>query len=142
MPLKPYIKSLIIDSPSYRNEGTIELSKKIYQLSKENKDITIYVTNFPDNVYPWYAFLNNINPHIFNKYSYMSNTNQRTFLNIVFTDQKCPSDEMDNFTSGNIIIDSGYCEIESKLKDGLQATIIDKITRTDQTNAFYILRKN
>ena len=53
----PYQKNLYIDSPTYRNIGYIELAKKLEGYEKQYD--LIYVTNFPDNLYPWYAFLNN-----------------------------------------------------------------------------------
>lgn len=138
---KPYIKNLVIDSPSYRNEGAVELVKQIEQMSIENKSNTIYVTNFPDNVYPWYAFFNNVNPHIFNRASYQQSSNQRVFSNIVFTDDRCPSDKIENYKINDIVIDSGYCDVDAKINDGLPASITRLITRDDETNAFYILIK-
>ena len=128
----PYQKNLYIDSPTYRNIGNIELVEKIS--SQKSKYQQIYVTNFPDNLYPWYAFLGNLNPKDFNNKSYIENSNERRYENIIFTDTKCPSD----YVKGNniLVIDSAECPTESKIKDGLKANNIESIKRSDGSNVY------
>ena len=135
----PYQKNLYIDSPTYRNIGNVELSKKLESYKKQYD--LIYVTNFPDNLYSWYAFLNNKNPKEFNNNSFTVNSNERKYENIIFTDKRCPSDYAFKENSKNIlVIDAEGCGIESKIKDGLPIEIVEKITRPDSSNVYYLLK--
>lgn len=130
----PYQKNLYIDSPTYRNVGNIELIEIINKYKNDYKNI--YITNFPDNLYSWYAFLNNQNPKQFNSISLVSNTNERRFENIYFTDTKCPSDYVTE--SKSLVIDSGECPTETKIKDGMKGEIITKIKRSDDSVVYSI----
>ncbi len=130
----PYQKNLYIDSPTYRNVGNIELIEIINKYKNDYKNI--YITNFPDNLYSWYAFLNNQNPKQFNSISLVSNTNERRFENIFFTDTKCPSDYVTE--SKSLVIDSGECPTETKIKDGMKGEIITKIKRSDDSVVYSI----
>ena len=135
----PYQKNLYIDSPTYRNIGYIELAKKLEGYEKQYD--LIYVTNFPDNLYPWYAFLNNKKPSDFNTKSFTFNSNERRYENIIFTDKRCPSDYVFKENSKNIlVIDAEGCGVESKIKDGLPIELIEKITRPDNSNVYYLLK--
>lgn len=137
----PYQKNLYIDSPTYRNIGYTKLAKKIEDYEKQYD--LIYVTNFPDNLYPWYAFLNNKDPKEFNNRSYTINSNERRYENIIFTDKRCPSDYAFNETSKNIlVIDAEGCGGKSKIKDGLNARMIEEIKRQDDSIIFAIFDRS
>ncbi len=131
----PYQKNLYVDSPTYRNIGNVELIELINKYKNDYKNI--YITNFPDNLYPWYAFLNNKSPNEFNTISLINNSNERRYQNIIFTDIKCPSDIIKE--EGALLIDSGECPIEVKIKDGMKGKIIEMIFRPNDTAAFYLI---
>ena len=136
----PY-QTVYIDSPTYRNVGYSEFAKRIDDLSiKYDK---VYITYFPDSVYTWYAFLNNKDPKEINNASYIVNTNQRIYKNIIFTDMKCPSDSaFDNDDKNILVIDSGECAIETKIKDRMPARIIEEVKRQDGTILFYLIERD
>ncbi|MBP9759078.1 glycosyltransferase family 39 protein [Candidatus Dojkabacteria bacterium] len=132
----PYQKNLYIDSPTFRNIGNIELATKLEQYKNEYK--LIYVTNFPDNIYPWYAFINKKDPKEFNSKSIISNSNERRYENIIFTDTKCPTDFIKD--TNVLVIDSGECPTETKIKDGMKAKIIEQIKRPNNTTVFNVVK--
>ena len=130
----PYQKNLYIDSPTYRNVGNVELIEVVNKYKNDYKNI--YITNFPDNLYPWYAFLNNKNPNEFNSKSLISKSNERRYENIIFTDTKCPSDFIKE--SDVLIIDSGECPIDAKIKDGMKGKIIEEVKRPNGQRVYSV----
>ncbi len=136
----PYQRNLYIDSPTYRNMGNVDLAKKIE--SYKNEYDLIYITNFPDNLYPWYAFFNDKDPKGFNSESFELESNERRYENIIFTDDKCPSDYVFSLpnikTNKVLVIDSGQCATDSKIRDGLKARLIEEIKRPDDSVVFAI----
>jgi len=91
-------------------------------------------------IYPWYAFLNNKKPSDFNTKSFTFNSNERRYENIIFTDKRCPSDYAFNEISKKIlVIDTEGCGVESKIKDGLPIELVEKISRPDNSDVFYLL---
>jgi len=139
---KPFIENLSIDSPTYRDVGTQELVNQLDSLKKEYGKIVI--TNFPSSPYSWYAFFTGKDPGKINPLSFLPNTNERDWENIVFSQQKCPSD--DAFTKYKdqklLVIDSGECAYMSEIKDGLPGKITKKMVRTDGTVIYVFLEKN
>lgn len=134
----PYIKDMFVDSPTYRDIGNIELTNSLKRYKDQYE--TIYVSNFPDNLYPWYAFNHDVNPRIFNTQSYIPGSNERRYENIVFTDTKCPSDTVfENNTKNILVVDSFECNTETKVKDGLKAKVIENIRRPDNSIVYRIL---
>lgn len=134
----PYIKDMFVDSPTYRDIGNIELTNSLKRYKDQYE--TIYVSNFPDNLYTWYAFNHDISPKIFNAQSYIPGSNERRYENIVFTDTKCPSDTVfENNTKNILVVDSFECNTETKVKDGLKAKVIENIRRSDNSIVYRIL---
>lgn len=127
---RPYIKNFFVDSPTYRNVGTKELALKLDSL--KGKYDKIIVTSFPDSPYPWYAFLNDKNPSEINK-TYSENTKERVYENIIFSEDKCPSDyALLEYRRQNIlIIEPWECPYKSKISDGEPLKIVDQIKRPD-----------
>ncbi len=138
---RPYLKDFFVDSPTYRNVGTIELVKKLDGLTQKYDKIII--TNFPDNPYPWYVFFTNKNPKEFNK-TYSAKTNERDWGNIVFSEEKCPSDnDFLKYKNKNIlVVDSWECDFESQIKAGLPAKVVGKILRPDGSLVFALLERD
>lgn len=138
---RPYIKDFFVDSPTYRDVGMVELVNKLKQYSNDYDKII--VTNFPDNPYPYFAFLTNQNPQIFNL-TYNKSTNQRDFGKITFSEQKCPTDiPLNNYQGKKILfVDNWECGYASQIKAGLNVRVVDKITREDNSEVYIFLTNN
>lgn len=126
---KPFIREFELDSSSLRNVGTKEMVIKLEQIKGNYKKI--FVTNFPDSPYPWYAFFTGKDPKEFNQYAVQRTQGTWQYQNIFFTDLRCPSD--DSFVTETeenlLVIDAGapYCPYEAKIKDGLEIKVVDQI---------------
>lgn len=138
---KPFLKDFFVDSPTYRNVGTLELSQKLPNLQQKYDKIVI--TNFPDSPYPWYAFFTDRNPAVFNE-TYSDKTNERIYENVIFTEQKCPSDNaFQRFKDRNLlVIDSWECPVKEKVKAGLKIKIVDQIKRQDGSEVYIFLERD
>lgn len=138
---RPFLKNYDVDSPTYRNVGTIELVLGLDSLSK--KYDKIIVTNFPDSPYPWYAYFTGKSPSEFNK-TYKPNTKERNWGNIIFSEEKCPSDDdFWKYSDQNIlVIDSWECGYESQIKAGSPMKVLSKITRSDGSEVFILLERD
>lgn len=138
---RPYIKNFFVDSPTYRNVGTKELVLKLDSL-KEKYD-KIIVTSFPDSPYTWYAFLNNKDPLEINK-TYSEDTKERVYGNIIFSENKCPSDDaLLEYRKQNIlIIEPWECPYKSKISDGEPLKIVDQIKRPDGSEVYTLLERD
>ena len=106
-------------------------------ISKYDK---IIVTDFPDSIYPWYAFFTGKDPADFNK-TYKENTNERDYGNVVFSEEKCPSDENPvKYEDKKILmIDSWECPYQSQIHDGAPLKVIGNITRPDGSEVYALL---
>lgn len=139
---KPFLRDFILDNPSYRNSGSKELALEIQEI-KDNYQ-KIIVSGFPDNIYPWYAFLNKKDPSLFNRNSYIPGSNIRNWENIIFTDKSCPSDFAfsENKEKNILVINSWACGYESQIKAGLKARVIRKTYRTDGGEAYIFMERS
>jgi len=137
----PYIKNYAGDSPTYRNVGTKELVLKLDSL--KTKYDKIIITSFPDSPYTWYAFFTNKSPIDFNK-TYSESTKERIYGNIIFSQDKCPSDyATTKFRRQNIlIIDSWECPYKNRIADGQALKIVDSIRRPDGTEVYAFLERD
>lgn len=98
----PFIKNLPLDSSSKRNVGVTDLVNYLDKNSSRFEKIV--VTNFPDSPYVWYAFLTGKDPGEFNK-SRIADTNERIYKNVVFSEDRCPSDSsFQKYAEKNILI--------------------------------------
>ncbi len=138
---RPFLKGFFVDSPTYRDVGAKELSLQLDSLKQ--KYVKIIVTNFPDNPYPWYAYFTNKDPVTFNK-TYSTQTMERDYGNIVFSQEKCPSDNnLLKYNKQNILmIDSWECPYQSQIDDGLPLKIVGKITRPDGSEVYTLLERD
>lgn len=140
---RPYLRTFELDNPSYRNIGATELSLKLDSLSQNYEKIII--TNYPDEVYSWYAFFANKDPKEFNQFAMTRKNGSWEYKNIVFSNFKCPSD--DSFVNENeeklLVIDAGYpnCAYQTKIKDGLPIKVKDKIIRSDGSEVYVFLER-
>ncbi len=137
----PYIKNYFSGSPTYRDIGAIELAQELDLLSK-NYD-KIIVTNFPDSIYPWYAFFTNKSPSDFNT-TYSQITNERDYKNIIFSEEKCPSDnDFWRYYDKNIlVIDSWECGYDSQIRGGSPVKVLSKINRPDGSEVYILLERD
>lgn len=138
---KPLYLNVNLDASSYRNVGNKELAYKLEEL--KGKYEKIIVSNSPDNPYPWYAFFTGKDPQTFNEFALKRENGSWNYENIVFSEVRCPSDK--SFTEPNpkrlLVIDSGLCPYESKIKDGMPADVVDKITRPDGSLVYIFLAR-
>lgn len=139
---KPFVKNIHVDSPTYRNNGTIELVQKL-NLLKNDYD-RIVVTNYPDSPYPWYGFFISKNPFELNKsFKYGSKTRVIENEKIVFSEDKCPSDKsLNTYTDESILLVNNWeCDHDGQIKAGLNVRVVDKIERPDGSVVFILLEK-
>ncbi len=138
---KPFYKNLFVDSPTFRNSGMMDLVQKV----NEKKDAydKIVVTNFPDSPYPWYAFFNKLEPGLFNKSTYKKTTNERVWQNIVFTEDKCPSEyAFTKYSDKKLLVIVSYnCAYDSQIKAGLPAKVTEKIKRKDGSEEYIFMER-
>lgn len=138
---RPYIKNYIGDSPTYRNVGTKEMVLKVEAL--KTKYDKIIITSFPDSPYPWYAFFTNKDPRDINQ-TYKVGTNERVYGNIIFSQDKCPSDyATTKYRRQNIlIIDSWECPYKSRIADKQALKIVDTINRPDGSEVYALMERD
>ena len=138
---KPFIKNFFVDSPTYRNVGTIEFAKKIDAFSEKYDKVII--TNFPDTPFVWYAFFTSKDPRIINQ-TYSNKTNTRVYKNIVFSEDKCPSDyAFSEYKERNILVVNAWeCPHLNQINAGLEAKVIDRVLRPDGSEVFVLLERN
>lgn len=138
---RPYLIDYASDSPTYRDVGATELAKELDPLA--GKYDRVIITNFPDSLYPWYAFLSNKDPAFINQ-TYQKTSNERDYGNIVFSETKCPTDyAFDKYKEKNIlVIDPWECDYQSQIKDGLKAKVVNKILRKDGSEVYILLARS
>ena len=137
----PYLKDYSGNSPTYRDVGAQELSLQLDTLKTRYDKVII--TNFPDSLYPWYGFCTNKDPRIFNK-TYSTKTNERDYGNIVFSQEKCPSDnEFLKYTRQNIlVIDSWECPYQNQIADGFPIKVVGTINRPDGSIVYALIQRD
>lgn len=124
----------------YRNGGNVELVKKLNEIQNNYKKILI--TNSPDSLYPWMAFLEKIDPVLFNQSYKNMDKGVRKFENIVFSSDKCPLDmaiirgekEFDSV----LYVEAEGCEIENKFEQTVKVDLLETIKRPDNSPPYYL----
>lgn len=138
---KPFIEDYSLDGSSYRNVGTKELAMEINKIQGDYEKIII--TNQPDDIYPWYAFFTKKDPKEFNPFAIKRKDGPWQYQNIIFSQLKCPSD--DSFREEKIdkllIVDSGECAYQTKIKDGAPIKVKDRILRSDGSEVYILLER-
>lgn len=124
----------------YRDGGNVELVKKIVEIKGIYKKVIL--TNNPDDLYPWIAFLTKTDPILFNQSYRDVRGGIRTFENIVFSVDKCPLNEAikrgDKNLDSVLFVDNEGCEIDKKTKSLADIKLIDTIKRPDGSNPYYL----
>lgn len=131
--------------PSYfRNAGSAELATKIYQL--KNNYSKIILTNSPDDLYPWFAFLNKIDPVSFNQSALNRRHGSWHWENIEFSSNKCPSEKFslkDKISNEKIlIVDAEGCKIDPIVAKKQNINYLEALRRPDLSEPFLFLQKN
>jgi hypothetical protein len=123
-------------APYFRNGGAQEVATKIYKL--QSKYSKIIVTNSPDNLYPWFGFLNKIEPNTINN---------KKWENIEFSVDKCPSEKIvlsaEKSNEKILIVDAEGCTIDLIMaKKQNIVPIIGAIRRPDLSEPYVFWEKN
>jgi len=121
-----------------RSYGTKQLSTTI-NATRSDYD-QIYLTNVPDDVYPWLAFFGRYDPKVFNKSSILREHGVWSYGNLVFTGQRCPSrDVYTNPTDKKIlVVDAEGCATESNLNQRDDVHIRERVLRPDESEVFIL----
>ena len=125
--------------PYFRNGGSAEIAIKSYQLKDQYSKIIL--TNSPDDLYPWFAFLNKIDPNSFNHQN-----NLWTWKNIEFSADKCPSEKISLSPEINsekiLIVDAEGCKIDPIIAKKHNINFLDSIRRPDLSEPYLLWQKN
>ena len=107
----------------YRDGGAVELVKKNDEVGINYKQV--YLTNAPDNLKPWFVFLN-----------------KSDLGNLVFTENKCPSIE---YLKSNVIpvsnllfVDNEACVPQIRLIGNFELIDVAAINRPDNSPPFWL----
>ena len=124
----------------YRDGGNVELGKKIYEINGNYKNIAL--TNSPDDLYPWIAFLDNFDPVTFNQSYKTINSGVRKFGNVTFSSEKCPLNSALNKNINDLdnilFVDAEGCVIDSKFNSIVNVNLVDTIHRPDGSPPYYL----
>ena len=124
----------------YRDGGNVELVKKLNEIGGNYKKIVL--TNSPDSLYPWIAFLNKIDPNLFNQTYKKIDNGVRSFENIVFSSDRCPLNEAlkrgeKEFIS-TLFVDAEGCVVDKKYEKLFEIGLIETIFRPDNSPPYYL----
>ena len=127
----------------YRDGGNVELAQEVYQ--RQNNYDLIYLSSYPDDLYPWIALLNNKDSQSFNQAAASRDNGDWRFENMIFRKQHCASESMirDGFPTGKLlIVDAEGCQIAESTAKKLGLTLIKTITRPDGSPPYYLWEKS
>lgn len=115
--------------PSSRNAGAKELAIAVGNIHNDYE--RVLVTNIPDDLHPWFGFLNQLDPATYNPAAYNRKESSWSYQNITFSKQRCPSrDAFKKNIDKILVIDAEGCEGEAKYPDSIQ--VLDRIQRGDK----------
>jgi len=123
----------------FRDGGNVELAGEINKI--QNNYDRIILSNYPDNLYPWIAFLNNKDPGSFNLSLKNNRLEESSFENLIFSDQHCPSEKLINhgLPAGKLlIVDAEGCQIDKIVRQKLGLNLIKTIRRPDNSPPYYL----
>ena len=122
----------------YRNGGNVELIRKLSEIEDNYKKIIL--TNSPDSLYPWMAFLGQKDPILFNQSYKNMNNGIRNFEKIVFSSDKCPLESAlkrsEKDFDSVLFVDAEGCEIDKKFES--KVSLIEIIHRPDGSPPYYL----
>jgi hypothetical protein len=106
-----------------RNTGADQLIAQL--VGYRTRYSRIILTNRPDNLYPWYAYLTRQNPKNFNPVIAPNKNSEFTVGNITFSQYRCPSEYLAKAKlPGVLVVDAEGCDVRGNLK------MVDEITRS------------
>jgi hypothetical protein len=122
-----------------RNSGTFELLEYLDGIDDDGEKI--YLSNEPDELYPWFAIYYKLDPKEFNEVAIHRKKGEWDYRNYQFTHVRCPSDNI--LTTGTsekvIVVDRGeMCGVEQKLRDGIFGEVIQEIKHPNGEVAFTV----
>lgn len=135
--LKQYFEVTNIANAAVRNYTSKDLVVYLNEVHQNYEQV--FVTNDPDDPYPWFAFYNKLDPEEFNKYAIKRNEGPWQYKNIIFGQSECPSGDIfpgprePKFEKNILVIDGFKCPVEAKLKDGMQASVLKQFINPDGT---------
>jgi hypothetical protein len=98
----------------------------------------IILTNIPDDLYPWIAFLTGKDPKTFNADAVKREKGNWSTENYYFTGLRCPS--RDAFEKPDVkrllVVDAEGCAKESNLVNRTDVKLIETIRRPDETEVY------
>ena len=124
----------------YRDGGNVELVEKLNKVRGDYKKIVL--TNSPDSLYPWIAFLNKIDPTSFNQTYKEIDNGIRRFENIVFSSDRCPLNEAlkrgEKEFDSVLFVDAEGCAIDKKFEKLFKIDLVETIFRPDNSPPYYL----
>jgi|WetSurSiteA1Bulk_404760.scaffolds.fasta_scaffold01079_7 4-amino-4-deoxy-L-arabinose transferase-like glycosyltransferase len=134
--LHMYVVHNRVHLPLYRNVGAKELALELNKIQKDYDKIIL--TNIPDDLYPWIAFLTNKDPKTFNADAVKREKGNWSTENYFFTGLRCPS--RDAFIQPDVkrllVVDAEGCAKESNLVNRTDVKLIETIQRPDETEVY------
>lgn len=134
--LHMYVVHNRVHLPLYRNVGAKELALELNNIQKDYDKIIL--TNIPDDLYPWIAFLTGKDPKTFNTDAVKREKGNWSTENYFFTGLRCPS--RDAFEKPDVkkllVVDAEGCAKESNLHQRPDVKLIKTIQRPDETEVY------
>lgn len=144
--LSSYFTRSAIYNADVRNHAASELALYLNEVHENYEEVI--VTHDPDEIYPWFFYLNNYEPSNVNPIAVKRSDGEWKFQNILFTTRNCPSGDefpgkFDKPNGKNILVVDGFkCSVESKTSDGMQAKVIKQLTNPDGSIAYTLWGKD
>lgn len=124
----------------YRNGGNVELVEKLIEIKNDYKKVVL--TNSPDSLYPWVAFLNKIDPLLFNESYKKIEGGTRIYNNLIFSSDKCPLNSAINRDIDSsvdmLFVDAEGCVVDDKLDSKIEVKLVDTVFRPDGSPPYYL----
>lgn len=108
-----YFTTGAMDAAPYRNFGAKGVAENLIQYERDFANII--VSDDPDPLYPWYAFLAKKDPTAFNAQAIKREKGDWKYESITFAQNKCPSGDFlsdKKYTGKILIVDSPFCDIQ------------------------------
>lgn len=137
---RPFINSLHMDAPSYRNMGAKELAMRVDDLS--GKYGKVILTSFPDSALYWYEYFTKKDPAEFNQLNKGLKDDRANYKNILFSSIKCLSTDKpaNKIPIGTLLVESSVCDYQNKIDTGqIDARVTEKIYGPDGAEIYAFL---
>lgn len=124
----------------YRDAGNLELADQIF--ANKQKYSQIIITNYPDDLYPWLAFFNRLDPSSFNTFAKNRQQGAWNWENITFSSYHCPTEKSAEFPKNSLIIDAEGCQVNPIIAQKYSLNLVATIRRPDLSDVYLIWEKN